>query len=245
MGNVSMKQLIRERETNIMKKLITIVGLACMTASAYAASTRADLNDRLAKARDVIQEIESTPDKGIPTKIAQSATCIGVFPSVLKAAFIVGGNYGQGVVTCRTGHGWSAPVFIRIAGGSFGFQIGGQSTDLVLVATNQKGFQDLLQSKFKIGGDASAAAGPVGRDAGAATNWKMDSELLTYSRSKGLFAGVDLNGAVVDQNVDDTHTFYDGADYSFDKILHGGVPVPADAAPFVRTTSKYFMNSQM
>jgi lipid-binding SYLF domain-containing protein len=228
-----------------MKKLLTIACLALLTGSAFAASTKEDLDARLAKARDVIQEIESTPDKGIPTKITQSATCIGVFPSVLKAAFIVGGNYGQGVVTCRTGHGWSAPVFIRIAGGSFGFQIGGQSTDLILVAVNQKGFQDLLQSKFKLGGSASAAAGPVGRDAGASTNWKMDSELLTYSRAKGLFAGIDLNGAVVDQNTDDTHTFYDGADFGFDKILHGGVPVPPDAAPFVRTVSKYFMNSQM
>lgn len=228
-----------------MKKLLTIVCLACMTGSAFAASSKEDLNERLSKARAVIQEIEATPDRGIPSKITQSATCIGVFPHVLKAAFIGGGDYGQGVVTCRTGHGWSAPVFIRIAGGSFGFQIGVQSTDLVLVAVNQKGFQDLLQSKVKLGGSASAAAGPVGRDAGASTNWKMDSELLTYSRAKGLFAGIDLNGAVVDQNVDDTRTFYDGADYSFEKILHGGVPVPPDAVPFVRTVSKYFMNSQM
>jgi lipid-binding SYLF domain-containing protein len=228
-----------------MKKLLTVVCLACMSGSVFAASSKQDLDARLEKAKSVVQEIEATPDKGIPSKIAQSATCIGVFPSVLKAAFIVGGNYGQGVVTCRTPHGWSAPVFIRIAGGSFGFQIGGQSTDLVLVAMNQKGFQDLLQSKFKIGGSASAAAGPVGRDAGASTNWKLDSELLTYSRAKGLFAGIDLNGAVVDQNVDDTHTFYDGQDLSFDKILHGGVAVPAEAAPFVRTVSKYFMGSQM
>jgi lipid-binding SYLF domain-containing protein len=245
-NNVSMKHLIWERESN-MKRFTSVICLALLAGSsaAYAASTKSDLTERLTKAQAVLQEIEDTPDKGIPSKITQSATCIGVFPSVLKAAFIVGGNYGQGVVTCRTDHGWSAPVFIRIAGGSFGFQIGGQSTDLVLVAMNQKGFQDLLQSKFKIGGSASAAAGPVGRDAGASTNWKMDSELLTYSRAKGLFAVIDLNGAVVDQNVDDTRTFYDGADYSFDKILHGGVPVPADAAPFVRTASKYFMNSQM
>jgi lipid-binding SYLF domain-containing protein len=228
-----------------MKKLITILCLAGFTASGFAASSKDDLNQRLAKARAVVQEIEATPDKGIPSKIAQSATCIGVFPSVLKAAFIIGGNYGQGVVTCRTGKGWSAPVFIRIAGGSFGFQIGGQSTDLVLVAMNQKGFQDLLQSKFKIGGNASAAAGPVGRDAGASTNWKLDSELLTYSRSKGLFAGIDLNGAVVDQNLDDTRTFYDGADYTFDQVLHGNVAVPPDAKPFVRTVAQYFMGSQM
>jgi lipid-binding SYLF domain-containing protein len=228
-----------------MKKLMTFVCMAGMTCSAFAASSKADLDARLAKAQDVIRQIESTPDNGIPNKIASQATCIGVFPHVLKAAFLVGGNYGQGVVTCRTGHGWSAPVFIRIAGGSFGLQIGGQSTDLILVAMNDKGFQDLLQSKFKIGGNASAAAGPVGRDSGASTNWKLDSELLTYSRAKGLFAGVDLDGAVVDQNIDDTHVFYDGADYPFDKILHGGVPVPDDAKPFVRTVSKYFVNSQM
>ena len=230
---------------NEMKKFLAVLCLAGLTSSAFAASSKSDLNARLEKAKAVVQEIEATPDKGIPSKITASATCIGVFPSVLKAAFIVGGNYGQGVVTCRTDHGWSAPVFIRIAGGSFGFQIGGQSTDLILVAMNNKGFQDLLQSKFKIGGSASAAAGPVGRDAGASTNWKLDSELLTYSRAKGLFAGIDLNGAVVDQNVDDTHTFYDGADLSFDKILHGAVPVPPDAQPFVRTVAKYFMGSQM
>ncbi len=228
-----------------MKKFLSIVCLAGFTASAFAASSKTDLTERLTKARAVVQEIEATPDKGIPSKIAQGATCIGVFPSVLKAAFIIGGNYGQGVVTCRTANGWSSPVFIRIAGGSFGFQIGGQSTDLILVAMNQKGFQDLLQSKFKIGGSASAAAGPVGRDAGASTDWKLSSELLTYSRAKGLFAGIDLNGAVVDQNLDDTRTFYDGADITFEKILHGGVPVPTEAQPFVRTVSKYFMGSQM
>ncbi len=228
-----------------MKKLLAALCLAGLATSSFAASSKSDLNARLEKAKAVVQEIESTPDKGIPSKITSSATCIGVFPSVLKAAFIIGGNYGQGVVTCRTEHGWSAPVFIRLAGGSFGFQIGGQSTDLILIAMNNKGFQDLLQSKFKIGGSASAAAGPVGRDAGASTNWKLDSELLTYSRAKGLFAGIDLNGAVVDQNLDDTHTFYDGADLTFEKILHGGVPVPPDAQPFVRTVAKYFMGSQM
>jgi lipid-binding SYLF domain-containing protein len=228
-----------------MNKFLTLICLAGFTASGFAASTKTDLDQRLEKARAVVDEIQNTPDKGIPSKITQGATCIAVFPGVLKAAFIVGGNYGQGVVTCRTGHGWSAPVFIRIAGGSFGFQIGGQSTDLILVAMNDKGFQDLLQSKFKIGGSASAAAGPVGRDAGASTNWKLDSELLTYSRAKGLFAGIDLNGAVVDQNVDDTRTFYDGANTGFDQILHGSVAVPDDAKPFVRTVAKYFMGSQM
>jgi lipid-binding SYLF domain-containing protein len=161
-----------------------------------------------------------------------------------KAAFVVGGQYGQGVVTCRTGHGWSAPVFFRIAGGSFGFQIGGQATDLVLVAVNQKGFQDLLKNKVKLGGDASAAAGPVGRNAQAGTDWKLNAELLTYSRAKGLFAGIDLSGDEVSQNVEDTTTFYNGANNSFESILKGNVAVPPSAKPFVRTVAKYFHSVQ-
>src|ERR1700741_2580403 len=139
----------------------------------------------------------ATPAKQIPDWILRQATCVGVVPGLIKGAFVFGAEYGQGVVTCRTGHGWSAPVFIRMAGGSWGLQAGGQSTDLVLVAVNERGFQDLLKSKFKIGGDAAAAAGPVGRNSQAATDWKMRAELLTYSRAKGLFAGIDLTGAVV------------------------------------------------
>jgi lipid-binding SYLF domain-containing protein len=162
---------------------------------------------------------------------------------MLKGAFIFGAEYGQGVVTCRTPRGWSAPVFIRMEGGSWGFQIGGQGTDLVLVAVNDKGFQDLLHSKFKIGADASAAAGPVGRNAQASTNWKLQSELLTWSRSKGLFAGVDLSGVAVSQNHADTDEFY-GAPMEFEHVLHGGVPVPEDAKPFVRTVVRYFHAAQ-
>ena len=124
-------------------------------------------------------------DNSIPMNILEQATCVGVVPGLKKGAFVFGGQYGQGVVTCRTGHGWSAPVFIRMAGGSWGLQIGGQSTDLVLIAVNDRGFQDLLKSKFKIGGDAAASAGPVGRNSQAATDWKMSAELLTYSRNKG------------------------------------------------------------
>jgi lipid-binding SYLF domain-containing protein len=227
-----------------MKKMLTFVCVAGFSLSAFAASSKSDLDGRLDAAKQVITEIGQTPDKGIPNEVAQQATCIGVIPGVKKAAFVVGGEYGQGVVTCRTANGWSAPVFIRLAGGSFGFQIGGQSTDLVLVAVNDKGFQDLLKSKFKIGGDASAAAGPVGRSAQAATDWKLNAELLTYSRAKGLFAGIDLNGASVSQNTEDTTTYYGGNNMPFDKILHGGIPVPPDAAPFVRTVAKYFTKAQ-
>jgi lipid-binding SYLF domain-containing protein len=226
-----------------MKKLLVVVCLAGMSVPAFCASDTAKLDDRISSARAVLDEIMSTPDKSIPDGIAKQAVCIGVIPGVVKGAFIFGAEYGQGVVTCRTGHGWSGPVFIRMAGGSFGFQIGGQGTDLVLVAINQKGFQDLLASKFKIGGDASAAAGPVGRDTQASTDISMRAELLTWSRARGLFAGIDLNGVSVSQNKDDTDTFYSGS-HSFDSILHGNVPPPPASREFLETISKYFRTAQ-
>ncbi len=203
-----------------------------------------DLNSRLTSATRVVREIEGTPDGGIPDFIVSKATCIAVIPSVKTAAFLVGASYGQGVVTCRTHKGWSAPVFIRLAGGSFGFQIGGQATDLVLVAVNDKGFQDLLHSKFKIGADASAAAGPVGRNAAASTDILLNAELLTYSRAKGLFAGVDLNGADVSQNTDDTNTFYGGNAKSYKEILGGDVATPPPARAFVKTVGQYFHSTR-
>ena len=173
----------------------------CMVPSSLFAQTMSDLTDRLASASQVVREIEGTPDGGIPDFIVSKANCIAVIPSVKKGAFIVGASYGKGVVTCRTPKGWSGPVFIRLAGASFGFQIGDQATDLVLVSVNDKGFEDLLHSKFKIGADASAAAGPVGRHAAASTDILLNAELLSYSRAKGVFAGVDLNGAVVSQTL--------------------------------------------
>jgi SH3 domain-containing YSC84-like protein 1 len=225
---------------------LVVVGLGFLGAgkAASAASSKAALDARLDAATAVITEIMATPDKSIPDVITRKATCIGVVPSMKKGAFVVGGQYGQGVATCRTGHGWSAPVFFRIAGGSFGFQIGGQATDLVLVAVNEKGFQVLLKNKVKLGGDAAASAGPVGRNAQAGTDWKLNAELLTYSRSKGLFAGIDLTGDDVSQNVEDTNTFYNGANNSFESILKGEVAVPDSAKPFVRTVAKYFHSAQ-
>jgi lipid-binding SYLF domain-containing protein len=225
-----------------MKRFVVMFCALAMAVPALA-QDKTKLDTRLDAARDVLNEIMATPDKSIPDSIVKDATCVGVVPGMVKGAFIFGAEYGQGVVTCHTAHGWSAPVFIRMAGGSWGFQIGGQGTDLVLVAVNQKGFQDLLHSQFKIGADASAAAGPVGRNAQASTNWKMQSELLTWSRSKGLFAGVDLSGVGVSQNTADTDTFY-GAPHTFQSILRGDVPVPEDARPFVRTVAKYFHESQ-
>jgi lipid-binding SYLF domain-containing protein len=211
--------------------------------SARAAASHEDLQDRVDAAKIVLDQILTTPDNSIPLNILQQATCVAVVPSLKKGAFLVGAEYGRGVVTCRTGHGWSAPVFITIAGGSFGFQIGGQATDLVLVAVNDRGFQDLLKSKFKLGGDVGAAAGPVGRNSQAATDWKMNAELLTYSRSKGLFAGIDLNGASVTQSNDDTETYY-GQALTFQSILKGDVAVPAGAESFVRTVAKAFVDAK-
>jgi lipid-binding SYLF domain-containing protein len=225
----------------MMKKIIALLSLSCiLSPAAFAASTRENLQERIDAAKVVLDQIMTAQDNSIPMDILDQATCVGVVPGLKKGAFIWGGQYGQGVVTCRTGHGWSAPVFIRMAGGSFGFQIGGQSTDLILVAVNDRGFQDLLKNKFKIGGDASAAAGPIGRSGQASTDWKMNAELLSYSRNKGLFAGIDLDGTSVSQNSEDTEIYF-GAEHSFESILKGQVPVPEGAVSFVRSVAHYFI----
>jgi SH3 domain-containing YSC84-like protein 1 len=227
-----------------MKKIVASLCL-CLSASIYAnaASSKQDLRDRIDAAKKVLDEIMDAQDSTIPQNILQQATCVGVVPGLIKGAFVFGGQYGQGVVTCRTGHGWSAPVFIRMAGGSWGLQIGGQSTDLILVAVNNRGFQDLLKSKFKIGADASAAAGPVGRAGQAATDWKMNAELLSYSRNKGVFAGISLDGTGVSQNKVDTETFY-GAPQSFENVLKGNVEVPQGAVEFVRDVARHFTEAK-
>jgi SH3 domain-containing YSC84-like protein 1 len=226
-----------------MKTLLVVICIATVSIPAFCASDTEKLDARIDAARTVIQEIMATPDKAIPDSITRKAVCIGVIPSVKKGAFLIGGEYGQGVVTCRTGHGWSGPVFIRLGGGSFGFQAGGEGIDLVLVAMNDQGFQALLHDKFKIGAGASAAAGPVGRDAQASTDVEMKAELLTWSRAKGVFGGVDLNGASISQNTDDTTKLY-GAPHGFDQILHGSVPPPAASGPFLQTVAKYFQSAQ-
>ena len=227
-----------------MKKIIASLCL-CLSTSlcANAASSKQDLQDRLDAAKNVLDQIMDAQDNTIPRNILEQATCVGVVPGMIKGAFVFGAQYGQGVVTCRTGHGWSAPVFIRMAGGSWGLQIGGQSTDLILVAVNNRGFQDLLKSKFKIGADASAAAGPVGRAGQAATDWKMNAELLSYSRNKGVFAGISLDGTGVSQNKVDTETFY-GAPQSFENVLKGNVEVPQGAVEFVRDVAHHFTEAK-
>src|SRR5580698_4516030 len=227
-----------------MKKIVSSLCVCLiLTATVCAASTREDLQARIDAAKVVLDQIMGAKDASIPLNILQQATCVGVVPGMIKGAFLVGAQYGQGIVTCRTGKGWSAPVFIRMAGGSFGFQIGGQATDLILVAVNDRGFQDLLKNKFKIGGDASAAAGPVGRSGQAATDWKMNAELLSYSRNKGLFAGIDLVGTSVSQNEEDTEVYY-GQPHSFESILKGNIDVPPGAVPFVRDVAQNFVRAK-
>ncbi len=187
----------------------------------------------------VLHELMDTPDKGIPEDIASHATCVAVIPGVKKAAFVVGGQYGQGIVSCRTGHGWSAPAFIQLTGASFGFQIGGSDTDLVLIAVSHNAFDRLLTDKVKLGGDIAVAAGPVGRASQMSTTELANAGFFAYSRSKGLFAGINLSGDVVNQNHDDTAAFY-GRDIPFQQILNGDVHTPPSAEHFVRTVSELF-----
>jgi lipid-binding SYLF domain-containing protein len=185
-----------------------------------------------------MNEIMSAPDSGIPDEILGSSECVAVVPSMLKGGFIVGAAYGKGAASCKTANGWSAPAFFRVEGGSFGLQIGGQAVDLIMVIMNERGMRALLSSKFKLGADASVAAGPVGRHAEGATDWKMRAQVLTYSRARGVFAGISLNGAVIKQDRDDTRTFY-GRMVPYRTLLLGQHEAPADANPFLETLRRY------
>jgi len=187
---------------------------------------------RIESSAEVFREVTNMPDKGIPQDLLGSAKCIAIIPAEKKFAFFVGGNYGKGVVTCRDARGWSAPLFLTVGGGSFGFQWGGSSTDLILMFRGREGLEKLLSDKFQIGGDATAAAGPVGRQAAAGTDIAMHAEILTYSRSRGAFAGISLNGAVM-QPDDSGNTALYGHDVRRDAILTGKVDVPSEAQPLV------------
>lgn len=228
-----------------MNKSLTAAACVALSLStvAFAADDKAKLDGRIAAATAVLHELATTPDKGIPSEIAAKANCIAVVPGFKKGAFLIGGQYGQGLATCRHGDSWSAPVFIQITGASFGLQAGGQSTDLVLVGMNHKSMQDMLGSKVKLGGDIAASAGPVGRNSQASTDILANAEFLTYSRSKGLFAGIDLTGDVVNQNTDDTATYY-GKDTSYQSILSGSVPAPVGTNHFITTVKHYFNRSK-
>ena len=221
-----------------MRRLLAAAILLSLVAAAAASERREDDINRIQTASLVLKQIMDAPDSAIPDSIMGGAKCLAIIPSSLKAGFVFAANYGKGVATCRTDKGWSAPAFFRLTGGSFGLQIGGQATDLVLIIRTDKGMQNLLQSKFKMGGDASAAAGPVGRDAQAATDLTMRAQILTYSRARGLFAGISLNGSVINQNGADTLAFY-GKEYTYRSILGGEVPAPKDAQPLLQTVEKY------
>jgi SH3 domain-containing YSC84-like protein 1 len=199
---------------------------------AFAGTGLEDSTARLQASGVVLHEIMEAPDKGIPEEVLNGAKCIAVVPSMGKGGFIVGGEHGRGVVTCRTAHGWSAPAFISIGGGNFGFQAGVESVDLVVLFMNDKGVQGLLSSKFEMSGEASAAAGPVGRHASAGTDWKMNTEALSYSRTKGLFAGVAVDGAKIQQDNDSTVAIY-GKETNFRKTLSGDVHAPASSESFL------------
>ncbi|MDP9269248.1 MAG: lipid-binding SYLF domain-containing protein [Acidobacteriota bacterium] len=214
-----------------MKKSLMLVVVLCLGTLSWA-DGREDARDRLTKAGVVLGEIMSAPDKGIPQEVLNNAKCIAVVPNLIKGAFIFGGKHGRGVATCRTATGWSAPAFISVGGGSWGLQIGVQGIDLVMVVMNDQGMQHMLSNKFQVGGDAAAAAGPVGRHASAGTDWKADSQILTYSRSKGLFAGISLTGAVVQQDNDSTRAIYHKL-INQRTILSGSIAAPAVAASFM------------
>jgi lipid-binding SYLF domain-containing protein len=221
-----------------VKRLFALLLVCLVSAASFAQGDRDKTLSRVSDAGTILNEIMAAPDSGIPDDILGSAKCVAVVPSYLKGAFVVGAAYGKGVASCRTAHGWSAPAFFRIEGGSLGLQIGGQAVDYIMLVMNDAGMRHLLASKFKIGADASVAAGPVGRHAEGSTDWKMRAEILTYSRARGVFAGVSLSGNVVKQDRDDTRAFY-GRMVPFRTLLTGLMPAPADAEPFLTALQKY------
>jgi len=223
-----------------MKKTMSLLlmsAVGMVGTYAWAGSARQDSVDRLQSSVDVIRAIMATPDKGIPQEVLNDAKCIVVVPNLIKGGFVFGGKHGRGVASCRTTEGWSAPAFVSVGGGSAGLQIGLEGVDLVMLVMNDKGLQQLLSSKFELTGEGSVAAGPVGRHASAGTDWKMTTEVLTYSRSKGVFAGLTLEGAVVEQDNDSTRAIY-GKPMEFRNILSGKVATPKSAEPFMKAVAE-------
>ena len=219
-------------------------GLLLLSSVAWAADDdKSDIEKRIQNAANVLDEIMAVKDKAIPDKVMSDAECVAVVPSMVKIAIGIGGNHGKGVATCKTANGWSAPAPFSITGGSWGLQIGAQGIDLVMLVMNQKGMDALLSSKFKVGADASAAAGPVGRQAAADTDWKLKAEVLTYSRARGVFAGIDLNGSHIAQDKDETRILF-GKMVPFADILGGKVEAPNGSQPFLGAVKKYTSATQ-
>jgi lipid-binding SYLF domain-containing protein len=226
------EQFMKKIMSLLLMSLIGMVGTL-----AWAGSDREDTVERMQKSVEVIQSIMSTPDKGIPEEVLSGSKCIVVVPNLLKGGFIFGGKHGRGVASCRTAEGWSAPAFVSVGGGSWGLQIGVEGVDLIMLVMNDRGLQHLLSSKFELTGEGSVAAGPVGRHTSAGTDILLNTEVLTYSRSKGVFAGLTLEGAVVEQDNDSTRAIY-GKDISFRNILSGKASTPASADAFMRAVSE-------
>jgi len=216
--------------------VVSVAGLGLLLPAL--ASDREDDTSRVEKSARVFREIMATPDRGIPRDLLEKARCVAIVPGEEKLAFIFGGNYGKGVATCRTAAGWSAPMFIAVGGGSVGFQIGGSFTDVVMLFMNDHALQSLLGDKFKIGGDVTVAAGPVGRQASANTDIRLNAEILSYSRSKGVFAGASVDGAVVQADHSGDQAMY-GADVSRREILHGRVAAPESANRLLEELGRY------
>src|ERR1700691_6376235 len=227
----------------MLKRIVTFTTLALLVTLTAVASDREDDVNRTEKSAHVFREIMSTAQQGIPRDRLESPKCIAIIPGDVKFAFVFGGSYGRGLATCRTEHGWSAPIFVAIDGGSVGYQIGGSSTDLVMLFMNDHALKSLLSDKFKLGGDASVAAGPVGRSAAAGTDLKLDAEILSYSRAKGIFAGVALDGAVVQADKSGDQALY-GDDVDRHQILDGKIPAPASARPLLREIGGYVQEAR-
>lgn len=221
----------------LKSKCVALTGILAMflgtAATARADQDKTDVVERLQSAGQVLHELDNTPDKGIPDSVFKSAKCVGVVPSMIKGAFIFGGKHGRGVATCKLPDGsWSAPAFFTITGGSWGLQFGVQDVQLVIMVMTNEGMRHLLNAKFQVGGSASVSAGPVGRNATAGTDWKVNTDFLTYSRSKGIFAGIDLSGSEIERDGDSTKAMY-GEDYSSSRVLTGKVQTPQAAEVFL------------
>src|SRR6202161_3863979 len=222
----------------MLKRILPVTILIAIASLTAAASDRDDDVNRTQKAAQVFKEIMNTPDQGIPSNLLESAKCIAIIPGDKKFAFVFGGSYGRGIATCRTEHSWSAPMFVAIDSGSVGYQIGGSSTDIVMLFMNDHALQSLMSDKFKLGADASVAAGPVGRNAAAGTDLKLNAEILSYSRSKGIFAGVSLDGAVMQADKSGDKAMY-GENVDRHEILSGKIAVPGSARPLLREIGGY------
>lgn len=205
---------------------------------------RAEVLNRLNESAKILEQLTSAPDQGIPETVLAEAKCVAIVPDMVKGGFVIGGQHGRGVATCRTPSGWTAPAFFTLTGGSWGAQIGAEAVDLVMLVMNEEGMKQLLSANWKFGGEGSVAAGPVGRDASASTDWKLRSQVLTYSRTRGLFAGLTLNGANIRQDDESTQSFY-RQNYDFRTLLTGKIPPPPQAKEFLASVRQNFREARV